>query len=108
MRLKTSTVAGIFAAACAAAAIASAPTAFADEPCDPAVVVCDGPGTADSPGNVQINDAPPPSDNASYPFDNDWYFNPAGGGTDLQPNNASHSGGGGSTGGGGGGGGGHR
>lgn len=106
MRLKTSTVAGIFAATCAAAAIAAAPTALADESCDPAVVNCDTSGTVDSPGNVQIDDAPAPSDDTAYPFDNDWYFNPAGGGTELQPNDASHSGGGG--GGGATGGGGHR
>jgi hypothetical protein len=104
MRLKTSTVAGLFAATCAAAAIGAAPAALADESCDPAVVNCDAPGNVDSPGNVEINDAPPPSDNESYPFDNDWYFNPAGGGTALQPNDASHSGGGGGASGGGGGG----
>jgi hypothetical protein len=104
MRLKTSTVAGFFAATCAAAAIGAAPAALADESCDPAVVNCDAPGNVDSPGNVEINDAPAPSDNESYPFDNDWYFNPAGGGTALQPNDASHSGGGGGASGGGGGG----
>jgi hypothetical protein len=54
----------------------------------------------DTPGNVEINDAPPPSDDETYPFDNEWYFNPAGGGTVLQPNDASHSGGGGTGGGG--------
>lgn len=107
MRINKAGVAGLFAAASAAAAIGAAPAALADEPCDPAVVVCDAPGNADSPGNVQINDAPAPSSDSTYPFDNDWYFNPAGGGTDLQPNNASHSGGGGTTGGGGGGGGHH-
>ena len=95
MRLKTSTVVGLFAATCTAVAIGAAPAALADESCDPAVVDCDAPGNVDSPGNVEINDAPPPSDDASYPFDNDWYFNPAGGGTALQPNDASHSGGGG-------------
>jgi len=103
MRLTTSTVAGLFVAACAAAAIGAAPAALADESCDPAVVDCDAPGNVDSPGNVQINDSPPPSDDASYPFDNDWYFNPAGGATALQPNDASHSGGGGGASGGGGG-----
>ncbi|MEU0494781.1 hypothetical protein [Mycobacterium sp. NPDC006124] len=107
MRLIGSGVAGLFAAACVAGAIGGAPAALADESCDPAVVVCDAPGDANSPGNVQINDAPPPSADESYPFDNDWYFNPAGGGTALQPNDASHSGGGGGTTGGGGGGG-HR
>ena len=100
MRLRTTGVAGLFAAACAAASIGAAPLALADE-CDPSVAVCD------TPGNVEINDAPPPSDEASYPFDNEWYFNPAGGGTALQPNEGSHSGGGGASGGGGGGGG-HR
>ena len=100
--MKKSGVAGLFAAGCAAAAIGAAPPALADESCDPSVVVCD------TPGNVQINDAPPASDDEQYPFDNEWYFNPAGGGTVLQPNGASHSGGGGTTGGGGGGGGGHR
>jgi hypothetical protein len=98
MPLRTSGVAGLFAAACALAALGTAPAALADS-CDPAVAVCDSPGGADSPGNVQINDSPPASDE-QYPFDSEWYFNPAGGGTALQPSHPS--------GGGGGGGGGHR
>jgi len=100
MRLSKSGVVGVAAAACAAAAIGSAPAAVADESCDPEVVACDAPGGFDSPGNVQINDAPPPSADEGYPFDNEWYFNPGGGGTALQPNEGSHSGGG-ATGGGG-------
>jgi hypothetical protein len=96
-------VALLFAAMAAAAlAFAAAPVAAADPPCDPAVVACDTPGNVDSPGNVEINDSPPAvSPDEQYPFDNDWYFNPAGGGTALQPNHPSGGGGGG-------GGGGHR
>jgi hypothetical protein len=103
MPVSTSGVALLFAAMAAALAIAAAPVAGADPPCDPAVVACDTPGNVDSPGNVEINDSPPPVSAADeqYPFDNDWYFNPAGGGTALQPNHPSGGGGGG-------GGGGHR
>jgi hypothetical protein len=101
MPLRTSGVAALFAATCTVAALGAAPPAFADS-CDPAVVVCDAPGDvqSDSPGNVQINDSPPVSDE-QYPFDNEWYFNPAGGGTVLQPNHPSGGGGGGGAGGGG-------
>ncbi|MCV7419218.1 hypothetical protein H7K45_01570 [Mycobacterium yunnanensis] len=102
MRLGTSGVVGLVAAAFAAGLIGGAPAAFADESCDPEVVACDAPGGFDSPGNVQINDAPTPSADEGYPFDNEWYFNPAGGGTALQPNEGSHSGGGGGATGGGG------
>jgi hypothetical protein len=88
MPLRKSGVAVLFVATGAAMTIAAAPVALADS-CDPAVVVCD------TPGNVQINDAPPPvattDVNQQYPFDDEWYFNPAGGGTALQPN---HVGGG--------------
>jgi hypothetical protein len=102
MPVSNSGVALLFAAIAAALAIAAAPVAAADPPCDPAVVACDTPGNVDSPGNVEINDSPPAvsAPDEQYPFDNDWYFNPAGGGTALQPNHPS--------GGGGGGGGGHR
>src|SRR5690242_13697503 len=68
MRLSKSGVVGVAAAACVAAAIGSAPAAVADESCDPEVVACDAPGGFDSPGNVQINDAPPPSADEGYPF----------------------------------------
>jgi hypothetical protein len=87
-------VAALFAATCAVVAIGTAPMAAADE-CDPSVAVCD------SPGNVEINDSPPASAVDQYPSDDEWYFNPSGGGTALQPSGGSHSGGGG-------GGGGHR
>jgi hypothetical protein len=78
-----------------AAALAVAPIALADE-CDPTATICQG----------DVSTAPPaaaPSVSASddqYPLDEDWYFNPAGGGTALQPQHPS--GGGGSAGGGGG------
>jgi hypothetical protein len=95
-------VAMLVAASAAAFALAAAPVASADPPCDPAVVSCGGSGNVDSPGDVEINDSPPAvaAPDEQYPFDNEWYFNPAGGGTALQPNHPS--------GGGGGGGGGHR
>ncbi len=99
MSLSKSGVAALIAVTGAAMAIAAAPVALAGDSCDPSVTICD------TPGNVQINDSPPPvSSEAQYPFDDEWYFNPSGGGTSLQPN---HPSGGGGTSGGGGGGGGH-
>jgi hypothetical protein len=86
----------LFAAMGVAAGLAVAPIAVADDSCDPTATVCQG----------DVNTAPPaaaPSVSASddqYPLDEDWYFNPAGGGTELQPEHPS--GGGGSAGGGGG------
>jgi hypothetical protein len=99
MPARKSGVAALFAATCAVVAIGAAPMAAADDndPCDPTASVCD------SPGNVEINDSPPASAVDQYPSDDEWYFNPAGGGTALQPSGGSHS-----DGGGGGGGGGHR
>jgi hypothetical protein len=100
MPARKSGIAALFWATCAVVAIGAAPMAAADDndPCDPTASVCE------SPGNVEINDSPPVSDVDQYPGDDEWYFNPAGGGTALQPSGGSHSGGGG----GGGGGGGHR
>lgn len=103
MPAKQSGVAALFAATSAAVAIAAAPVAVADT-CDPTATVCQG-------SEVQTDTPPPdsaPSVSADdqYPNDSDWYFNPAGGGTELQPAQPpTHSG---STGGSGGGGGGHR
>jgi hypothetical protein len=95
MRRVNPAVAAAFAATGVAIALAGAPTALADT-CDPTATVCQG--------DVQPDTSPPvaaPSVSAAddqYPFDEDWYFNPAGGGTELQP---QHPSGGGSTGGGG-------
>ena len=90
-------------ALCAAAAIAPvmvalAPVALADT-CDPAVTVCQGDAVA--PSDSSGGDFSPQvvAGDDQYPYDGDWYFNPAGGGTALQP---EHSSGGGSSGGGGG------
>jgi hypothetical protein len=97
MPVKKFGVATLVAATSAAMAIAAAPVAVADT-CDPTATVCQG-------GDVQTDNSPPvsaPSVSATddqYPNDSDWYFNPAGGGTALQPS----TGGGGSSGGGGGG-----
>jgi len=98
MRIKKSGAAALFAATGVAAGIMAAPIAVADT-CDPAVAVCQG-------GDIQPNnsspDYSPPVSAADeqYPYDNEWYFNPAGGGTELQPEHPT--GGGGSIGGGGG------
>jgi hypothetical protein len=84
----------LFAALGMAGGLAAAPIALADD-CDPTATICQG----------DVNTAPPaaaPTVSASddqYPLDEDWYFNPAGGGTALQPQHPA--GGGGGTGGGG-------
>ena len=81
----------------------AAPIAVADT-CDPAVTVCQGADV--QPGGSSTDYSPSTSaTDEQYPYDNEWYFNPAGGGTELQPNHPSNSGGGTP---GGGGGGGHR
>jgi hypothetical protein len=93
-------LAALAAASCIAAGFMAAPIAGADT-CDPAVTVCQG-------GDVQTGTASPDyappvvAPDEDYPFDGDWFFNSAGGGTALQPNHPSGGGGG------GGGGGGHR
>lgn len=88
MRNKKSALAMVGAAA-VAAALASAPVALAQE-CDPTATVCEG----------DVNTAPPVAaapmaPEEQYPMDEDWYFNPSGGGTALQPNHPSGGGGGG-------------
>ena len=98
MRVRKSGMAALFAATGVAAGIISAPIAIADT-CDPTATVCQG-------GDVQTNSPPAaapsvPATDDQYPYDNEWYFNPAGGGTQLQPEHPS-TGGGGSSGGGGG------
>jgi hypothetical protein len=96
MRGMKLTAVTFFAAMGMAAGLAAAPIAVADDSCDPTATICQG----------DVSTAPPaaaPSVSASddqYPLDEDWYFNPAGGGTALQPQHPS--GGGGSAGGGGG------
>ena len=93
LRMRNHEMVTLFAAAGLAAGVIAAPIAAADDNWDPSASICE------SPGNVQINAAPPASaTDDQYPFDGDWYFNPSGGGTELQPEHPS----GGSTGGGGG------
>jgi hypothetical protein len=93
MRVRKSGVAALFAATGVAAGIMAAPIAVADT-CDPTATVCQG-------SDVQTNDSPPaaaPQISATddqYPYDNEWYFNPAGGGTELQPEHPATGGGGG-------------
>jgi hypothetical protein len=56
MRIKLNYITPLLAAAAAAVAIAAAPTAAAANQCSSV-----GPGTeCQTPGNVQINDSPPP------------------------------------------------
>ena len=98
MRVSKWGVATLFAASSVAAGIIAAPVAGADS-CDPAVTVCEG-------GDAQVDNpspdySPPVVTDDQYPLDGDWYFNPAGGGTVLQPEHPA--GGGGASGGGGGG-----
>ena len=77
MRVRKSGVAALFAATGVAAGIMAAPIAVADT-CDPTATVCQG-------GDVQTDTsspdyAPPASaTDDQYPYDNEWYFNPAGG-----------------------------
>jgi hypothetical protein len=86
-----SAVAVFIATAGVSAGFASAPIALAQEAsCDPAAGVCEGDV---QPGTPQAA-APTVSDD-QYPTDEDWYFNPAGGGTALQPAHPSGGGGGG-------------
>jgi hypothetical protein len=98
MPVKKFGVGAIVATSCAAAAIVAAPVAVADD-CDPTATVCEN-----VQGNTGINASPPASaTDEQYPYDNEWYFNPSGGGTPLQNNPPPASGGGGAAGGGGGG-----
>jgi hypothetical protein len=106
MRVKTSVAAALFVAAGAAAGAMSTPIAVADS-CDPTATVCQGGEVQSGPPSSDYS-PPASSTDDQYPFDSEWYFNPAGGGTDLQPNHSSTGGGDGAGGHGGGGGGGHR
>lgn len=102
MRVLKLAVAALFAASGIAGGLAIAPTAIADPTCDPAATICQGDVSSDTSSPVA---SPSVMADDQYPFDDEWYFNPAGGGTVLQP---EHPSGGGMGGGGGGGGGGHR
>jgi hypothetical protein len=93
MRTRNFGVAALFAMASVAAAVAAAPMALADS-CDPAVTTCQGDAVAPSDSSSP-DYAPQVTADAQYPFDGDWYFNPAGGGTVLQPEHSSGGGGGG-------------
>ncbi len=71
-------------------AIVGAPLAVADS-CDPAVTICQG---GDVQGNGGSSDFSPSvsAPGEQYPYDNEWYFNPAGGSTALQPDRSSGGG----------------
>jgi len=82
----------LFAGVGIALVTATAPFAAADDTCDPSVTVCEG---GDLQSGPAVSDAPVmPTGGDQYPFDSDWYFNPAGGGTALQPVHPSDTGGG--------------
>jgi hypothetical protein len=103
MRIKRNYITPLLAAAAAAIAIAAAPTAAA------ANQVCNGSGSGvicQSPGNVQINNAPPPV-SSYYPYGNMPYLLGGDGGFGGGGHSGGFGGGGHSGGGGGGGGGGH-
>ncbi len=88
-QMKSMAVAALFAAASFAPALGAAPAALADT-CDPTATVCQG-------SDLDTNPTPPAAPSViadPYPLDEDWYFNPAGGGTVLQPNHPSGGGGG--------------
>lgn len=96
MRTRNVGVAAIFALASMAGGAAVAPLALADT-CDPAVTVCQGGDVAPSDSASSGNEFSPQTtaSDDQYPFDGDWYFNPAGGSTELQPSHPSGGGGGG-------------
>ena len=99
MGISRPTIAALFAAAGIAGGLATAPIAVADDTCDPTATICQGDVQTDTSSPVA---SPSVMADDQYPFDDEWYFNPAGGGTELQPEHPS-----GGSGGGGGGGGGH-
>ena len=103
VRVRKHGVAALFAATGVAAGIMAAPIAVADT-CDPAVAVCQGGAVV--PDNSSSPDYSPPvsTTDDQYPYDGDWYFNPAGGNNNNTPSTRSggSAGGGGSSGGGGG------
>jgi hypothetical protein len=108
MHIKLSYIAPLFAAGAAAAAIAAAPIAAADPGPGPAIAQsCSGTdsGTVcQSPGNVELNDSPPP---VSYdPYGGEGFLLGNYGGYGY--GGGGFHGGGGGFHGGGGGGGGHR
>jgi hypothetical protein len=75
MRAKFAYVTGLFAAGAAAVAVLAAPVAAADtgQSCS-----ADGSGSiCQSPGNAQINDAPPPV--SFYPYGGDAFLLGGGG-----------------------------
>jgi hypothetical protein len=103
MRGKNFGVAALVAAGGIVTGIMAAPLALADT-CDPAVTVCQGGDIQPAPDSSSPDYAPPVvASEDQYPFDDDWYFDPAGGGTNLQPVHPAGGGGGAPSGGGGGG-----
>lgn len=96
MPMRNSGVLMLLAGAGVVMATAAAPLAAADT-CDPSVTICQGDDVQSGP---TASDSPAmPTSADQYPFDDDWYFNPAGGGTNLQPNHPSGGEGGGGGGG---------
>ena len=87
--MKSILIAALFATAGVAAGLGAAPAALADT-CDPTATICQG---SDLDTNPAPAAAPQVAPEDQYPFDEDWYFNPSGGGTILQPNHPSGGGG---------------
>jgi hypothetical protein len=82
---------GLFAALGMAGGLSVAPIALADD-CDPTATICQGGDVNTAPAATGPAVVAPED---QYPLDEDWYFNPAGGGTELQPEHHSEGGGGG-------------
>jgi hypothetical protein len=99
MRGKKPGMAALVAGLGVATAIMGAPLAAADT-CDPTATVCQGGDITSGPAPDAAPAVVAPED--QYPFDDSWYFDPAGGGTLLHPENppAGHGGDGGGGGGG--------
>jgi hypothetical protein len=83
-------VAAVFAVAGVTVGLTLTPIAQAQQ-CDPSATVCEGNDQSDGPPEAA---APVTAPDEDYPLDDDWYFNPSGGGTALQPAHPSGGGGG--------------
>ena len=90
MRTRLSHLAPLLAGAGAAAAIAGAPTAVADDS-NPTCTDLGGTTECSTPGNVQINDSPPVVDNGMYPIP--WWDDVYGGPTVDIGGGGNHGGG---------------
>ncbi|MDR3664346.1 MAG: hypothetical protein P4L86_28845 [Mycobacterium sp.] len=80
-------------AAGVAAGLGVAPIASADT-CDPVATICQGSDIDDDSAPLVASPSVVANDQ-QYPFGEDWYFDPAGGGTMLNPVEPVHPGGGG-------------